>query len=215
MVRVGQVVVMVSRKWIEVNVMFSEVMETWLWLCRFCVCVAELGCFSSSSYTTLVEFSFHVHVHVKTFDFEHIGFWWVFKESKLNKKEVSGIGATIMSTVCVSQQPSRELINKEGGRMRNSPQLTATALLTPVQLHVMRVLLWICFSRWLIAISLLNETEQKWQNRTQLLMLPAALMQFICWQREKPYLRLLMLWVGDWVTQGRSKAAWHISMTSV
>lgn len=42
-----------------------------------------------------------------------------------------------MSTVSVSQQPSRELINKEGGWMKNSALLTAAALIALVLLDVM------------------------------------------------------------------------------
>ena len=42
-----------------------------------------------------------------------------------------------MSTVYVSQQPSRKLINKDGERMRNSPLLTAAALIVVLR-DVMR-----------------------------------------------------------------------------
>lgn len=70
-----------------------------------------------------------------------------------------------MSTVC-EQQPSRELINKDGGRARNSPLLTAAALITLVLLDLTRAMFWIYFCpvSW-------SDTDQRWQNRTLLLML--------------------------------------------
>lgn len=76
-------------------------------------------------------FSREIQPQLVSFDFEHMDRGHLQKATHCRiKEEVPGFKARIMSTICGSQQPSTVLINKEGGRMRSSPLLTAAALNT-------------------------------------------------------------------------------------
>lgn len=77
----------------------------------------------------------------------------------------------------------RELINKEEGRMRNSPGSARCDEGLVMNVYTVYVF-----------CSLPNETKRC--DRTGHSFSPAATW-FLCWHREKPYFRLIMLWVGE------------------
>lgn len=101
-----------------------------------------------------------------------------------------------------ARQP-RELLNKDGGKMRNSPLLSALPWL-------LSRMLWIFSSPvgWLRSVC--------WMTENSTLALMFCLLSynlFACRGRE----HTPAWWCYGWerVTQGRANTAWHISMRSV